>query len=100
MTIQRPTDPTPLQRERHRRGWTQADVVDRLNALADKLGLGELGIDANAVSRHERGVIRRPRPPLPDLYARLYGRPVHAIVARRQAGHLGRPRSRRPRRGH
>jgi hypothetical protein len=79
MTIQRPTEPTPLQRERRRRGWTQADVVDRLNALADKLGLGELGIDANAVSRHERGVIRRPRPPLPDLYARLYGRRMREL---------------------
>jgi hypothetical protein len=79
MTIQRPTDQTPLQRERRRRGWTQADVVDRLNALADKLGLGELGIDANAVSRHERGVIRQPRPPLPELYAKLYGRPVREL---------------------
>ena len=79
MTIQRSSEPTPLQRERSRRSWTQADVVDRLNALADKLGLGELGIDANAVSRHERGVIRRPRPPLSELYARLYGRPVQAL---------------------
>jgi hypothetical protein len=76
---QRRTDQTPLQRERRRRDWTQADVVDRLNALAAKLGLGELGIDANAVSRHERGVIRRPRPPLPELYARLYGRSVRAL---------------------
>jgi tetratricopeptide (TPR) repeat protein/transcriptional regulator with XRE-family HTH domain len=79
MTIQRPTEATPLQRERRRRGWTQAEVVDRLNTLAHKLGLGELGIDANAVSRHERGVIGRPRPPLPELYARLYGRPVQAL---------------------
>lgn len=79
MTIQRSSEPTPLQRERSRRSWTQADVVDRLNVLADKLALGELGIDANAVSRHERGVIQRPRPPLPELYARLYGRPVQAL---------------------
>ena len=79
MTIQRPTDETPLQRQRRRRGWTQADVVDRLNALACKLGLGELSIDTNAVSRHERGVIRRPRPPLPELYARLYGRLVQEL---------------------
>ena len=65
---------TPLQRERAARGpsWTQSRVAEELTDLAWQLGHGEVGIDANAVSRHERGVIKRPRAPLPELYAALY----------------------------
>jgi tetratricopeptide (TPR) repeat protein len=75
------TDQTPLQRERAARGstWTQARVAAELTDLAWRLGHGELGIDANAVSRHERGVIAYPRPPLPDLYAVLYQTRVEAL---------------------
>jgi hypothetical protein len=38
---------------RRRRDWTQAQVVDGLRQLAWQLGYGGLGIDADAVSRHE-----------------------------------------------
>jgi hypothetical protein len=38
-----------------------------------------LGVDANAVSRHERGVIGMPRAPYLELYARLYGVPIDAL---------------------
>jgi tetratricopeptide (TPR) repeat protein len=71
--------PSPLQHARWARGWTQAQVADRLRQLAWQFGYGELGIDANAVSRHERGVIRFPRAPLPDLYAELYQTTVGAL---------------------
>ena len=64
---------TPLQRERQRRGWTLEYVADELRRL------GWNSADPNAVSRHERGIIRRPRAPVPDLYARLYGKPVAAL---------------------
>jgi tetratricopeptide (TPR) repeat protein len=64
---------TPLQRERQRRGWTLEYVAEELRRLGWKAA------DPNAVSRHERGVIRRPRAPLPDLYAKLYGKPVAAL---------------------
>jgi hypothetical protein len=70
---------TPLQRERRIRGWSLQDVVDGLQQLAGKHGYGELGIDTNAVSRHERGVIKRPRAPLPELYSRLYRKPVRLL---------------------
>lgn len=70
---------TPLQRERRIRGWSLEKVVEGLQQLAGKHGYGELGIDANAVSRHERGVIKRPRAPLPELYSRLYRKPVHML---------------------
>jgi transcriptional regulator with XRE-family HTH domain len=61
-------DGTPLQRHRRARNWTQEQVADQLRQLAGH----ELGIDANAVSRHERGIIAMPRPPYPELYAKLY----------------------------
>jgi hypothetical protein len=61
-------DGTPLQRHRLARNWTQDQVADQLR----QLGGADLGIDANAVSRHERGIIAMPRPPYPELYARLY----------------------------
>jgi transcriptional regulator with XRE-family HTH domain len=64
---------TPLQRERQRRGWTLEYVADELRRLGWK------SADPNAVSRHERGIIRRPRAPVPDLYAKLYGKPVAAL---------------------
>ncbi len=74
------TEPSPLQRERWRRlGLTQQQVVDGLKELAWRLGHGELGIDPNAVSRHERGVIRCPRWPLPQLYAAFYETTVEAL---------------------
>jgi hypothetical protein len=66
-------DRSPLQHERERRGWTQEVVADQLRRLGLEHGHGNLGIDANAVSRHERGIIAMPRDPYPDLYAALYG---------------------------
>jgi transcriptional regulator with XRE-family HTH domain len=72
---------TPLQRERQRRGWTLEYVAEELRRLGWK------SAEPNAVSRHERGVISRPRAPVPDLYAKLYGKPVavlwpdHDVVA-------------------
>ena len=70
---------TPLQAARAARGWTQQQVADELRDLAWQHGHGELGVDANAVSRHERGVIAHPRDPLPELYATLYGTSVAAL---------------------
>jgi tetratricopeptide (TPR) repeat protein len=58
---------------------TQEQVADELRQLALKHGHGELGVDANAVSRHERGVIAMPRPPYPTLYAELYQVPVERL---------------------
>jgi len=73
-------DGTPLQRHRRARNWTQADVADQLcNLVGPEHGHTDLGIDANAVSRHERGVIGRPRDPYPKLYAALYGTTVEAL---------------------
>jgi hypothetical protein len=82
MNAHHPPYKTPLQRERHLRGWSLEDVVDGLQQLAAKHGYGELGVDANAVSRHERGVIKRPRAPLPELYCRLYRRPERLLWPR------------------
>jgi hypothetical protein len=73
-------DGTPLQRHRRARNWTQADVADQLcNVVGPAHGYPTLGVDANAVSRHERGVIVRPRDPYPKLYAALYGTTVEAL---------------------
>jgi hypothetical protein len=64
---------TPLQRHRRALGMTQEQVVDQLrNEVGPAHGYPNLGIDANAVSRHERGIIAIPRPPYPELYAKLY----------------------------
>jgi len=81
---------TPLQRARAARGpiWTQARVAEELRDLAWQLGHGEVGIDANAVSRHERGIIKRPRAPLPELYAALYETSVEALWPRSPHGTL------------
>jgi hypothetical protein len=66
-------DGTPLQRHRRARNLTQAEVADQLcNVVGPAHGYPNLGIDANAVSRHERGIIAMPRPPYPELYAKLY----------------------------
>jgi hypothetical protein len=72
-------DRSPLQHERERRSWTQEHVADELRRLGLEHGHGELGIDANAVSRHERGLIAMPRDPYPDLYAALYGTTIGAL---------------------
>jgi transcriptional regulator with XRE-family HTH domain len=72
-------DRSPLQRERERRGWTQEHVADQLRRLGLEHGHQNLGIDANAVSRHERGIIALPRDPYPALYAILYGTTLDAL---------------------
>jgi hypothetical protein len=73
-------DGTPLQRHRRARNWTQAQVADQLcNVVGPQHGYPTLGLDANAVSRHERGVIARPREPYPMLYATLYHTTVEAL---------------------
>jgi transcriptional regulator with XRE-family HTH domain len=64
---------SPLRRERERRNWSQEDVADRLRALDPGCG-----IDANTVSRHERG-LHIPRAIYRDLYARLYGVTVQSL---------------------
>lgn len=68
-----------LRTERERRGWTLEEVADAIRQLGHERGHHNLGIDANAVSRHERGVIGLPRHPYPTLYAALYGVPVAAL---------------------
>ena len=73
---------TPLQRHRRARRWTQEQVADQLRQLARH----ELGIDANAVSRHERGTIAMPRPPYPELYAKLYRTTVATLWPGRMTG--------------
>jgi transcriptional regulator with XRE-family HTH domain len=75
-------DGTPLQRHRRARNWTQEQVADQLRQLAGH----ELGIDANAVSRHERGIIAMPRPPYPELYAELYRTTVATLWPGRMTG--------------
>jgi transcriptional regulator with XRE-family HTH domain len=50
-----------LAREREARNWTEDDVATGLHQVAEKLGQPEPGVDANAVSRWERGVIRPSR---------------------------------------
>jgi hypothetical protein len=75
-------DGTPLQRHRRTRNWTQEQVADQLR----QLGGPGLGIDANAVSRHERGIIDIPRAPYPELYARLYRTTVAALWPGRMTG--------------
>jgi hypothetical protein len=80
-------DGTPLQRHRRARNWTQVEVADQLcNLVGPAHGHTDLGIDANAVSRHERGLISMPRPPYPELYARLYRTTVAALWPGRMTG--------------
>jgi transcriptional regulator with XRE-family HTH domain len=72
---------TRLQRERHARGWTQQQAIDRLKRLAHERGYGQRfdGLDSNTLSRYEHGRIRRPRAPLPELFAALYGVPAAVL---------------------
>jgi transcriptional regulator with XRE-family HTH domain len=72
---------TRLQRERHARRWTQQEAIDRLKRLAHEQGYGQCfdGLDINALSRYENGHIRRPRAPLPELFAALYGVPAAVL---------------------
>src|SRR5215211_477162 len=78
---------TPLQRHRRALGMTQEQVADQLrNQVGPAHGYPNLGIDANAVSRHERGIITIPRPPYPELYAKLYRTTVGTLWPGRMTG--------------
>jgi hypothetical protein len=80
-------DGTPLQRHRSALGMTQEQVADQLrNQVGPAHGYPNLGIDANAVSRHERGIIAIPRPPYPELYAKLYRTTVATLWPGRMTG--------------
>jgi tetratricopeptide (TPR) repeat protein len=70
---------SPLRTERERRGWTLEQVADAIRQLGHDRGHHNLGIDANAISRHERGVIALPCHPYPTLYAELYRVPVERL---------------------
>ncbi len=69
---------SPLRRERKRRGWTLERVANELRQLSAKLGYGEPGVDANAVSRWELGK-HQPLEPYPELFALLYETTVEAL---------------------
>ena len=57
---------TPLQRHRRALGMTQEQVADQLrNEVGPAHGYPNLGIDANAVCRHERGIIAIPQAAVP-----------------------------------
>jgi transcriptional regulator with XRE-family HTH domain len=60
--------PNRLREARLRLGLTQDKAAAELAKLAGR----DLGVDANAVSRHERGMFK-PRELLQHLYSRLYG---------------------------
>jgi transcriptional regulator with XRE-family HTH domain len=60
-----------LRWERQRRGWSQDDVVDRLQDAAAGRGDPELGVDRNTVSRWERG-ISRPTPRYVQLLSEVF----------------------------
>jgi hypothetical protein len=78
---------SPLRREREQRRLTQEQVADQLrNEVGPANGYSNLGIDANAVSRHERGIIAIPRPPYPELYAKLYRTTVGTLWPGRMTG--------------
>jgi transcriptional regulator with XRE-family HTH domain len=70
-----------LQRERYARGWTQQQAIDRLKRLAHERGYGRRfdGLDVPMLSRYEHGRIRRPRAPLPELFAALYDVPAAVL---------------------
>jgi hypothetical protein len=69
---------SPLRREREKRNLTLEQVADLIRQLGHERG-HNVGIDGNSVSRHERGVITKPRHPYPLLYSELYGVPVEAL---------------------
>jgi transcriptional regulator with XRE-family HTH domain len=72
---------TPLQRERKLRSWKQQQVIDAIKRLAHEQGYGHSldGLEVNALSRLENGRIQRPRDPLPELFAELYGKPAEIL---------------------
>jgi tetratricopeptide (TPR) repeat protein len=70
---------SPLQRAREQHGLKQVEAAQEIcNVIGPAHGYTDLGLDANAVSRHERGKVR-PRDPYPELYAALYGRPPEEL---------------------
>jgi transcriptional regulator with XRE-family HTH domain len=60
-----------LRWERQRRGWSQDNVVDRLQEVAAKRGDPEPGVDRNTVSRWERG-ISKPTPRYVQLLSAIF----------------------------
>jgi transcriptional regulator with XRE-family HTH domain len=60
-----------LRWERQRRGWSQDNVVDRLQEVAAARGDPEPGVDRNTVSRWERG-ISRPTPRYVQLLSAIF----------------------------
>jgi transcriptional regulator with XRE-family HTH domain len=70
--MRRPTAPDNRLREfRQASRWTLEDVADRLCGLSVR----PIALDRNAVSRHELGVIAKPKKEYRRLYAQLYGVP-------------------------
>jgi hypothetical protein len=69
---------SPLRREREKRNLTLEQVADLIRQLGHERG-HNVGIDGNTVSRHERGVITKPRHPYPMLYSELFGVAVHQL---------------------
>lgn len=86
--MQSPSDGnwSPLRHEREVRRWTQQRAIDHLKQLAHDCGYGNRfdGLDVNTLSRYERGRIGRPRDPLPDLFAALYGKPTELLFPERR----------------
>jgi transcriptional regulator with XRE-family HTH domain len=74
--LPRPNDLLRLQRRL--RGWSQDDVAAALQRLAASWGEPELGLDANTVSRWERGA-SRPRPQSVRLLSALFERPPEEL---------------------
>jgi len=78
-----PTPPEPaeqgyrtvLQRERKLRGWSQHDVVDKIEALYYQRTNRKLGLSATTVGCWERGR-NIPKPPYLGLLIELYGKPA------------------------
>jgi transcriptional regulator with XRE-family HTH domain len=68
---------------REARGWSQQDLADNLNKLAQQRGVN-IEVSTNTVSRWERGVIKRPHPLVRQLLAELFGVPVEALGLARQ----------------
>ncbi len=77
---------TPLQRERKRRGWRQQYVIDALKQLTHDQGYGNTldGFDVTSLSRYENGRLGRPRDPLPELFAKLYGKRAEELFPGRR----------------
>jgi transcriptional regulator with XRE-family HTH domain len=68
---------------REARGWSQQDLADKLNEVAEKHGVN-IDVSANTVSRWERGVIKRPHPLVRQLLAELFEVSVEALGLTRQ----------------